>query len=70
MSRTKAAGKINLRTGEVIKPGAISQEMLVEWLRRERVVLRGGGLDEAPKHIGGCRTCSSSTPGLTGSCTS
>jgi len=49
MSRTKAAGKVNRRTGEVIKPGAIDREMLGEWLRRERVVLRGGGLDEAPQ---------------------
>ena len=49
MSRTAAAGKVNRRTGEVIRPGAISQEMLADWLRRERVVLRGGGLDEAPQ---------------------
>jgi len=49
MSRTRAAGKVNRRTGEIIKPGAISQQMLTTWLRRERVVLRGGGLDEAPQ---------------------
>ena len=49
MSRTAAAGKVNRRTGELIKPGAISPEMLSAWLRRERVVLRGGGLDEAPQ---------------------
>jgi tRNA-splicing ligase RtcB len=49
MSRTAAAGKVNRRTGETIRPGAINQEMLTNWLRRERVVLRGGGLDEAPQ---------------------
>lgn len=49
MSRTAAAGKVNRRTGELIKPGAITEEMLSTWLRRERVVLRGGGLDEAPQ---------------------
>lgn len=49
MSRTAAAGKVNRRTGELIRPGAISPEMLADWLRRERVVLRGGGLDEAPQ---------------------
>jgi tRNA-splicing ligase RtcB len=49
MSRTAAAGKVNRRTGELIKPGAISQEMMTTWLRRERVSLRGGGLDEAPQ---------------------
>jgi tRNA-splicing ligase RtcB len=49
MSRTAAAGRINRRTGEVIRPGRISAEMLSEWLQRERVVLRGGGLDEAPQ---------------------
>ena len=33
----------------VIKPGAISREAMADWLTRERVVLRGGGLDEAPQ---------------------
>lgn len=33
----------------VIKPGAVSREAMADWLTRERVVLRGGGLDEAPQ---------------------
>jgi len=33
----------------VLKPGAISRQEMSDWLRRERVVLRGGGLDEAPQ---------------------
>jgi tRNA-splicing ligase RtcB len=48
MSRTAAAGKVNRRTGQVIKPGAISPRMMEDWVRRKGVVLRGGGLDESP----------------------
>ena len=46
MSRTAAAGR--RRKGQVIKPGAVSREMMQEWLRREGVELRGGGTDESP----------------------
>jgi tRNA-splicing ligase RtcB len=49
MSRTKAAGKVNRRTGEVKTPGVLSWDMLHEWVGRKRVILRGGGLDEAPQ---------------------
>lgn len=49
MSRTQARGKINRKTGEIIKPGAVTQEMLNDWLGPRGVVLRGGGLDEAPQ---------------------
>jgi len=48
MSRTEAAGKRNWRTGKVLKPGKVSQEMMQEWVRGKGVVLRGGGLDESP----------------------
>jgi tRNA-splicing ligase RtcB len=48
MSRTEAAGKVNRRTGEVKKPGRVTPEMLRDWIERKNVVLRGGGLDEAP----------------------
>jgi tRNA-splicing ligase RtcB len=54
MSRTKAAGKIRWtkvngkRIPEVKSPGLISHEMMQEWLKREGVVLRGGGTDESP----------------------
>jgi tRNA-splicing ligase RtcB len=49
MSSTAAAGKVNRRTGQLIRPGAVSHDMMTGWLRREKVVLRGGGLDEAPQ---------------------
>jgi tRNA-splicing ligase RtcB len=48
MSRTAAAGKRN-RRGKVLTPGRISQEMVQEWLGKRGVILRGGGLDEAPQ---------------------
>jgi tRNA-splicing ligase RtcB len=48
MSRTHAAGKRNRRTGKVLKPGAVSPEMMHGWVREKGVVLRGGGLDESP----------------------
>lgn len=48
MSRTAATGKVNRRTGKVIRPGRITQEMMLEWVRGKGVVLRGGGLDESP----------------------
>jgi len=46
MSRTAAAGK--RRRGKVIKEGAISREMMNEWIKQKGVVLRGGGTDESP----------------------
>jgi tRNA-splicing ligase RtcB len=49
MSRTQARGKINRRTGEVKTPGQISPEMLREWVGAKGVILRGGGVDEAPQ---------------------
>ena len=48
MSRTQAAGKRNWRTGKVLQPGAVSSEMMEEWIREKGVILRGGGLDESP----------------------
>ena len=48
MSRTQAAGKRNRRTGRVITPGQISDEMMKEWVRDRGVILRGGGTDESP----------------------
>jgi tRNA-splicing ligase RtcB len=48
MSRTQAAGKRNWRTGKVLKPGAVSLEMMQAWVREKGVILRGGGLDESP----------------------
>jgi tRNA-splicing ligase RtcB len=48
MSRTQAAGKRHRRTGRIITPGRVSPEMMMEWVNRKGVVLRGGGLDESP----------------------
>ena len=48
MSRTEAAGKRRQRTGEIIRPGRVSPEMMREWVGRKGVILRGGGLDESP----------------------
>jgi tRNA-splicing ligase RtcB (3'-phosphate/5'-hydroxy nucleic acid ligase) len=48
MSRTEAAGKRRRRTGEVIRPGKVSPEMMQAWVRQKGVILRGGGLDESP----------------------
>ena len=52
MSRTQAAGKTKGwgRKKRVVAPGLISQEMLTKWVVDEKqVILRGGGLDEAPQ---------------------
>ncbi|HEX7117711.1 MAG TPA: RtcB family protein, partial [Longimicrobiales bacterium] len=48
MSRSAAAGKRNRKTGEVIRAGRVSPEMMEAWVREKGVVLRGGGLDESP----------------------
>jgi tRNA-splicing ligase RtcB len=54
MSRTQAAGrtrwrrKDGKRVKEVVKPGKISREMMMDWLKREGVLLRGGSTDESP----------------------
>jgi tRNA-splicing ligase RtcB len=48
MSRTAARGKIHRKTGRVIKEGAVSAEMMLEWVNRQGVELRGAGTDESP----------------------
>lgn len=47
MSRTEAKGKV--KHGKVVREGKVTQAMLDEWLAPRGVVLRGGGLDEAPQ---------------------
>jgi tRNA-splicing ligase RtcB len=49
MSRTAAAGKIHRRTRRVLTEGRITPAMMQLWLAEKGVVLRGGGLDEAPQ---------------------
>ncbi len=50
MSRTKAAGRRKWRKGKAqrVSDGAISREMMLDWVRREGVELRGAGTDESP----------------------
>jgi tRNA-splicing ligase RtcB (3'-phosphate/5'-hydroxy nucleic acid ligase) len=48
MSRTEAAGKRNWRSGKILRPGAVSPQMMHDWVRQKGVILRGGGLDESP----------------------
>lgn len=48
MSRTAAAGKRDRRTGRQKTRGAISHQMMENWVREKGVILRGGGTDESP----------------------
>jgi tRNA-splicing ligase RtcB len=50
MSRTEARGKVKGwgRNARIVAPGKVSWEMVKEWLGPRGVILRGGGLDEAP----------------------
>lgn len=56
MSRTEAAGKRDRKTGKlklnedgtVKKPPRVTKEMMNEWLQREGVIVKGGGVDESP----------------------
>lgn len=49
MSRTEAAGKLNRKTGKRITHGKITHLDMQTWLENKGVILRGGGLDEAPQ---------------------
>lgn len=50
MSRTEARGKIKGwgRKARIVSPGKVSWDMVRDWLGPRGVILRGGGLDEAP----------------------
>jgi len=48
MGRMEAKGKVDKKTGAVLRPGKVSQEMMREWVTRAGVELRGAGLDESP----------------------
>lgn len=48
MSRTEAKGKVNRKTGEIVRPGKVSREMMLSWVRDRGVELRGAGTDESP----------------------
>ena len=49
MSRTEAAGKWDYKRKMRKTKGKISTDMMHDWLAEKEVVLRGGGLDEAPQ---------------------
>jgi len=48
MGRMEAKGKTDRRTGELLRPGKVTQEMMTGWLKKANVELRGAGLDESP----------------------
>ena len=51
MSRTAARGKTKGwgPKARIVAPGLISERMMKDWLDEKGVILRGGGLDEAPQ---------------------
>src|SRR6266851_3141881 len=48
LGRMEAAGKIDRKTGAVLRPGKVTKDMMQSWLTRANVELRGAGLDESP----------------------
>lgn len=49
MGRAQAKGKKDRKTGEIIRPGLVSNEDLQTWIKKFDVELRGAGVDEAPQ---------------------
>jgi tRNA-splicing ligase RtcB len=48
MGRMEAKGTVDRKTGEVKRPGKVTQDMMNEWVARAGIELRGAGLDESP----------------------
>src|SRR5258708_3347474 len=48
MGRMEARGKTDRKTGQVLRPGKVTTEMMQGWLTKAKVELRGAGLDESP----------------------
>lgn len=48
MGRLEAKGKVDRKTGAVLRPGKVSVEMMRDWVRESGVELRGAGVDESP----------------------
>jgi len=44
----EAKGKTDRKTGQVLRPGKVTQEMMTGWLKKANVELCGAGLDESP----------------------
>ena len=48
MGRMEAKGKVDRKTGEVKRPGEVTQAMMDDWVSGAHVELRGAGVDESP----------------------
>jgi RNA-splicing ligase RtcB len=48
MGRMEAKGKTDRKTGQVLRAGKVTTEMMQRWLNKANVELRGAGLDESP----------------------
>jgi tRNA-splicing ligase RtcB len=48
MGRSEAKGRIDRKTGEVLRLGLVTKQDMQAWIRQFDVELRGGGVDEAP----------------------
>jgi tRNA-splicing ligase RtcB len=48
MGRMEAKGKVDRKTGEVKRPGKVTQAMMDDWVSGAHVELRGAGVDESP----------------------
>ncbi|MCB1021464.1 MAG: RtcB family protein [Acidobacteria bacterium] len=48
LSRSRAKGKVNKRTGEVVRPPEVTGDMLRQSVAAAGVTLRGAGVDESP----------------------
>lgn len=48
MGRMEAKGRVNRKTGEVVRPGKVTREMMQDWIGPLGVELRGAGVDESP----------------------
>jgi tRNA-splicing ligase RtcB len=48
MGRMEARGKTDRKTGQVLRPGKVTQDMMTAWVKKANVELRGAGLDESP----------------------
>jgi len=44
----EAKGRVDRKTGAVLRPGKVTLDMMREWVNRAKVELRGAGLDESP----------------------
>jgi tRNA-splicing ligase RtcB len=48
IGRMEAKGKVDRKTGEVKRPGKVTQAMMDDWVSGAHVELRGAGVDESP----------------------